>query len=368
MGSINTTEKLKFPITSARINYDLAQLENTKMNNKLEEIKMKLLTDDLQKIGIPIKMYDNSGNKRNLRDIAKEINNLRHPDLSMCFVSDKKSTKERYDGLFKYIKFLNEKLGVEIPIYRDPLDPNSGFRNTRDLCENIYKVNKQVEQFLNETNKNNIEFMTKKKEYLDKLKEHLVRVMEDNFKDGYTSYKTDRGVERLDDENRIERNKIDELNLINDTVKRHITKKIRKLAHFNKDLTSKISEHNLGEYDNVDQLSQYYDVSETPDQPVEITKIIKQVKDQPMNFYNCLSCQDKLKLPSNFTTLNNKTNMKTILTEAFKKLDRKFEIEGDEDKRQEIYECFRLYMDIINSETTDMANICKNQKIKIRLK
>lgn len=117
-------------------------------NNRISDIKRRHniinLADDLNKLGISIKLKNDDGSERSDGDIAKDIKQVASFNVNnVCMiggVKDGEILKKKIQKLMAHVKIANKYFGSEIRVLKNPLNPKSGMRSFSDICNDLYIV------------------------------------------------------------------------------------------------------------------------------------------------------------------------------------------------------------------------------------
>lgn len=171
MGSIVSTARLSAPITRNRIRVAIQHRMNPEYTRKL----ITALVIDLNKLGINYSLYNESGKRKPLEQVTKEISELAEPDINKCLVNDSDDPVKRQNDLVRIIKMYNKVYGTNIPITRDPLNPSSGIREPHELCNNIINLREKIIRVLTDEPKAQIEEIKKTVARLKTLRESIAK-------------------------------------------------------------------------------------------------------------------------------------------------------------------------------------------------
>ncbi len=136
--SSNTLE----PVTMNRFR-DVCQ--RTK-NSENKRWRVEALANDIQKLtGIHIPVVTSSGKPIKLGTVCSKIKNvIPHPE-SVCMLSTRQGGIK---NILSMVNTFNNTYNSNISVYKNPLDPKSGYRSMENLCDDLYYVAGQIDRDL----------------------------------------------------------------------------------------------------------------------------------------------------------------------------------------------------------------------------
>lgn len=136
--SFSANKELTEPITLPRI-YNACQYKSN-MPQELQRFTIDLLVDDMNKSGANIRMKDDKGRPYSDKELCRAINSYLPKAEDICMIGSKNSDEAIRKTAQKFQKYY----GAIIPIYKNRYDPNSGYRDSEEICDDLYTVQRRV--------------------------------------------------------------------------------------------------------------------------------------------------------------------------------------------------------------------------------
>jgi hypothetical protein len=138
MGQTLSTGKLTEPVTLPRI-WSACQVKAS-MPPELQEFNIKLLVDDMNKLGA------NIPTDAPVEKTCKMIHEFLPNAEDVCFVGKNADPKAVYRAAGQF----NKNFGTAIPVYKNGINDKDGYRAVHEVCDDMYMTQQRIYRSLNE--------------------------------------------------------------------------------------------------------------------------------------------------------------------------------------------------------------------------